>query len=218
MSLTSLLIFLYLSTISVDGSKQLSMFTSRIANRLSQDLTERTKKITNYHKIKEDFDVLNQNSIKGKLNGRKIILQFKSKIESIFKHKATALKNIKKRAEEEKEKYEHNTNIRKFRYPNLHIVADDEGFNNSLKFHPPFSLDVRVNMDQSFVQVPTNVYANSTDVLNTVKWTEKLDVAFKENYFNQSKETLLHQYYGDKSGMYNIISLKIPFRSLYFLK
>ena len=62
-----------------------------------------------------------------------------------------------------------------------------------------FSTRIPVNTKNSFVQIPTNIYAYKPEMLNTVNWTEGLDETFRENY-RKANKSMSFQFYGDRSG------------------
>lgn len=72
--------------------------------------------------------------------------------------------------------------------------------NNSLpvQTHIRFSLKTEVNMDASFVQVPTKLYNQHTKLLNDIKWTDDLDELFAMQLKKQALITW--QYIGFTNG------------------
>ncbi|XP_077995480.1 voltage-dependent calcium channel subunit alpha-2/delta-3-like isoform X2 [Glandiceps talaboti] len=69
------------------------------------------------------------------------------------------------------------------------LLESDEHFNK-----------IEVNITQSTVQVPTNVYNREDKVLRDIDMTEALDVVFSENYENDP--TLTWQYFGSYTGFF----------------
>ena len=70
--------------------------------------------------------------------------------------------------------------------------------NNSAKIEPRFSKDLRVNLNQSFAQVPTEIFKYDKHVLNDFTWLQHLDPVFLDNFKN--KPTLLWQYFSTENG------------------
>ncbi|XP_070573323.1 voltage-dependent calcium channel subunit alpha-2/delta-3-like isoform X4 [Ptychodera flava] len=69
------------------------------------------------------------------------------------------------------------------------ILIADEHFN-----------DIQVNISESTVQVPTNVYNREETVLRDILFTEELDKVFKLNY--DADQTLTWQYFGSYTGFF----------------
>ncbi|KAJ8301427.1 hypothetical protein KUTeg_020414 [Tegillarca granosa] len=58
--------------------------------------------------------------------------------------------------------------------------------------------DKDINATISSVHIPVEIYEGDIDILNGLKWSEKLDAVFKENYENDSE--ILWQYFGSQTG------------------
>lgn len=174
------------------------MFADNMAEHLAIELKEMTKKYTNYHKISEAFSKLNV--VKNKINGDKLLNNFTKSVEALFDERTKVLHEIKKNAEKSKARNT-NKNVALFNYHNMRDINQND--NVSLIIVPTFSKTVPINLTDSFVQVPTNIYSGKEEVLYTAKWTKEIDPTFKANFFNFS-EKLLYQYYGDSSGLFRI--------------
>ncbi|XP_028418644.1 voltage-dependent calcium channel subunit alpha-2/delta-2-like [Dendronephthya gigantea] len=59
---------------------------------------------------------------------------------------------------------------------------------------------VRVTLQTSAVQTPTDLYQYTVKILNSIDWTKELDTKFKENYNNQKMKAW--QYIGLSNGVY----------------
>ena len=59
------------------------------------------------------------------------------------------------------------------------LMRENAKGNETFSVNPTFSMDVEVNMNQSFVHVPTNVHARSAEMRSIIKWTSKLDQVFR---------------------------------------
>ena len=64
---------------------------------------------------------------------------------------------------------------------------------------PTFSAAVNVNVTNSFVQVPTNIFRSSKEILNGAYWTKDLDKTFVDNY--SKTPSLMWQSFGCETGM-----------------
>ena len=62
-----------------------------------------------------------------------------------------------------------------------------------------YSTEFNVNTNNSFVQVPTEIFRNHTTILNEINWSRGLDEVFKQNY--QRNPTLQWQYIGKETGV-----------------
>ena len=183
---------------SLTRKPDIDSFVQSIVHHISNDIIDRTRRITNYPNITADFEKLNSEKelIIKKAKGEKIIKRFTEEIEETFRAKTEALKKIKQKAEEEKKKYTGKDN-KKCDYLNMHTINASDPY--LMKIYPPFSKTIKVNISRSFVHVPTNVYACRSDILDAVEWTRGLDETFTQNY-NESNGTILYQYYGDQTG------------------
>ena len=173
------------------------------ADLLSKNLLQFVNNMTNFTNIQKAFEKVDGKFIT--VNGTDVIREFTENLQQNFKEKIEKLKLVKEKAEQagkpsvnKKLKPEvletTNTEENDYPYPNMR-----EDGNGTFTINPTFSLKVRVNMNKSFVHIPTNIYAKSDAVLRIVEWTKTLDQVFIDN-FNHSKKTLLYQYYGDHSG------------------
>ncbi|KAL3852948.1 hypothetical protein ACJMK2_016553, partial [Sinanodonta woodiana] len=77
---------------------------------------------------------------------------------------------------------------KQFQYLNM---TPSESFNNIL-----------INVEQSTVHVPTNVYDKSKKILNGVYWSEKMNNQFVENM--QNDNTLKWQYFCSSDGFFRV--------------
>lgn len=174
------------------------------ADSFSKYLRQFAENVTAYSKLKERFIAAPGKFTK--IDGSKLVIDYTQKLEKKFDDKKKRLKLVKEQAEKSKKQpkaetvHEYDSSklkeVNYYPYSNMRVTT-----NTSLEINPIFSLDVKVNMTESFVHVPTNIYAKSKNVLEIVRWTSSLDPVFKEN-FNKSQKKLLYQYYGDHSGIY----------------
>ena len=102
------------------------------------------------------------------------------------------LRKIKAESEILYEKHNYDSTLKQFKYKN-----DKDG--NPDKIEITYSKEVKVNLNYSFVQVPTEIYRNDVKILNEVKWSKNLDELFKSNLV--SNPTLQWQYIGKESGV-----------------
>lgn len=169
---------------------------------ISMRIDEYAKAVTSYQDIKTELAKLkDNNSLKIKKADNKAVLnEFKKHIENIFVKKTIALQNIKDKVLKVKKSYVYDKDLVKLDYINMRKINLSD--NISIKIEKDFSSKILINMSKSFVQIPTNIYAYKPEILNTVRWTAKLDKTFKQN-FKKSNKSLLFQFYGDRSGKPN---------------
>ena len=178
---------------------ELSQYSHKVAGAFREKLFKYTKKVTQYHKIQEEFTNTTNELIFNKTNGKELNDMFVNKLQELFDRKYKVLEKIKVRANKSKVEYTNDPKIPKFNYHNIRDIRDEKG-NVTVKIDESFSSTVPINRNFSFVQVPTNIYSESNAVLNTAAWTMKLDEVFEENAKDPENKDLLYQYYGDSSG------------------
>ena len=169
----------------------------KAANVFSEILHEQTNKITNYKLLDNDFKTLFNGYDFQKRDGKKLNDEFKTKIEKFFTLKEKSIRNLTNKTRELESKYTYDPNIELFDYPNVRDI-DPSPNASIIAIDPKYPTGVKINQTKSFVQVPTNIYSGNKDILNKVKWTEKLDEVFIEN--QQDDVSLILQYYCDSSG------------------
>jgi len=102
-----------------------------------------------------------------------------------------SLDAIKKQVAKSKAAHTFDPSIKPFNYFN-------DKQKNDVQLEPRFSTNVPVNLNQSFAQVPTDIYKHDKLILNDFAWLKDLDRVFLENYKN--KPTLLWQYFSSENG------------------
>ena len=191
-------IHLFTLTQHISGN-ELQDYSDKVANAFKEKLFKYTEKVTQYHKIQEEFTNSTEELIFNKANGKELNDMFVNKLQKLFDRKYKVLEKIKDRANKSKVNHKNDPKIPKFNYHNIRDIRDGKG-NATVEIDESFSSTVPINRNFSFVQVPTNIYSESNTVLNTADWTKELDEVFKENSEDPQNEDLLYQYYGDSSG------------------
>ena len=133
------------------------------------------------------------------VKGQKLEDDFTSGIESVFNGTKAALNNIRDKAETAEMNHDYTVKREADRYFNMRDISEHYNINDSVRIMPEFSDTVPVNLTNSFVQVPTNVFAYKKTVLDQITWGQKIDKSFIENYSNLSDGKLLYQFYGDSA-------------------
>ena len=160
------------------------------AGELSKKLLGFAENVTGYNELRRSYDESKDFEVEN-LNGTEIMDSFRQSFEKLLQLKAEALLRIKQAVENAQKNYTYDSAL-KYSYMKVKSISTD---NKTLIVYPNFSTSIKVNVSNSYVQVPTNVYEDDPSVLNSVKMTEKLDEVFKYNY--NEDPSLLWQYYGD---------------------
>lgn len=165
---------------------------SRFRVKLTQYLDERIQP----KRIQEKLDSLDYTV--ETVDGKRLENAFTSGVQELLGDKTKVLVALKNETEKAEQSHVYVEKPPREPYFNMRDVGDVYDYNTTVKSVPTFSTSVPVNLTDSFVQVPTNVFAYKSEVLNQVTWAKKLDHQFVTNY-NQSNHTLLYQYFGDAS-------------------
>ena len=165
-----------------------------VSNKFYEIVCEKFKHETKYNHLEAEYSLLYE---KGYINITNISVEEVSEIsirnlEELLNMKRIALRNIEERTQELNLNYKYDNNIKYFNYYDIRNK-------NPVREEKLFYINQNVNINRSHVQVPTNIFSNSTAILNAAKWTEKLDEVFIENYKQQPD--LLWQYFGSETGM-----------------
>ena len=163
--------------------------------------------------IQEKLDSLDYNV--ESVDGERLENKFTAGVQELLDSKTKVLIDLKNKAETAEQSHVHVVKPAREPYFNMRDVGEVYDYNTTVKQVPTFSNSVPVNLTDSFVQVPTNVFAYKSEVLNQVTWGKKLDHQFITNY-NQSNHTLLYQYFGDASTGKNTYFHDCSFRHIHF--
>ena len=116
---------------------------------------------------------------------------FENQLRTLLLSYLDDLNAIKVKVRDSREKYVYDPDIEPFNYYN-------DKQDNPVRSEPLFSTDINVNLNQSFGQVPTDIFKNDKLLLNDFAWLRDLDPVFQSNY--QKKPTLLWQYFATENG------------------
>ncbi|XP_065651552.1 voltage-dependent calcium channel subunit alpha-2/delta-4 isoform X3 [Hydra vulgaris] len=171
------------------------------AKIFSELLLLNTNKVTNYEALDKDFNAIFKDPDIRRRNLKNLTDDFKTRVENFFFQKEKIIRKLTNTTSYLEENYNYDPNIN---YPNVPNVHDIDSSPNAsiVAFDPSYPAKIEINLTKSFVQVPTNIYAGSVDILNAVKRTENLDVVFKEN--REEDSSLILQYYGDSTGLFRM--------------
>jgi len=118
--------------------------------------------------------------------------KFTSGLRSFLTSYVGDLQKIRRNAQVSHRDYTYEQDIEPFHYYN-----DKDGNPDSLEII--YSDQFPVNLNRSFVQVPTEIFRSSVRILNDIKWSTTLDEIFASNY--QRNPSLQWQYIGKESGV-----------------
>ena len=118
--------------------------------------------------------------------------KFRSDLNGFLLSHVDNLREIKDVSEALYQAYEYDSTLRNFQYAN-----DKDG--NPDQIEVTYSKEIKVNLNYSFVQVPTEIYRNDIKVLNEAKWSQNLNALFRSNF--KRNPTLQWQYIGKESGV-----------------
>ncbi|XP_033647873.1 voltage-dependent calcium channel subunit alpha-2/delta-3-like [Asterias rubens] len=141
-------------------------------------------------------------------NGMEIVEEMATNMEKMLEAKVHAVENLRNKVEDAHENHDYNEST-EFEYFNSNLIntettgRDDRDAQLRKRFHLDPNVhfnNISVNINQSTVQVPANVYNFGPDVLNGVEETEFLDDVFQQNY--EADPTLTWQYFGHNTGFF----------------
>ncbi|XP_071808391.1 voltage-dependent calcium channel subunit alpha-2/delta-3-like isoform X2 [Asterias amurensis] len=141
-------------------------------------------------------------------NGMEIVEEMATNMEKMLEAKVHAVENLRNKVEDAHENHDYNEST-EFEYFNSNLINTETTGRDDrdAQLRKPFHLDpnvhfnnISVNINQSTVQVPANVYNFGPDVLNGVEETEFLDDVFQQNY--EADPTLTWQYFGHNTGFF----------------
>ncbi|CAI5636014.1 unnamed protein product [Oreochromis niloticus] len=142
------------------------------------------------------------------VNGDELVKKFAEEMEEMLGRKMKAVKRLAEAAEDADLDHEYNETL-EFDYYNSMLIntVDEDG--NPVPLGGEFPLEenehfnkLPVNIQQSNIQVPTNVYNRDPDILNGVFMSEALNDVFADNF--QEDPTLTWQYFGSSTGFFRL--------------
>ncbi|KAG8005635.1 Voltage-dependent calcium channel subunit alpha-2/delta-4, partial [Nibea albiflora] len=142
------------------------------------------------------------------VDGEELVKKFAEEMEEMLGRKMKSVKRLAEAAEDADLYHEYNETL-EFDYYNSLLIntVDEDG--NPVPLGGEFQLEenehfskLRVNTDQSNIQVPTNVYNKDPDILNGAYMSEALNDVFTENF--RKDPTLTWQYFGSATGFFRL--------------
>ncbi|XP_051543839.1 voltage-dependent calcium channel subunit alpha-2/delta-4 isoform X2 [Myxocyprinus asiaticus] len=176
-----------------DFGKQLSALSNRYSG--AQLLQKKYKDVEPIVKMVE-------------VDGSKMVKEFAEEMENMLGRKMKSVKRMAEAAEDADFYHEYNATLQ-FDYYNSMMIntLDEDG--NYVGLGGEFPLEqnehfnkLPVNIQQSVIQVPTNVYNKDTDILNGVFMSEALNDVFISNF--EKDPTLTWQYFGSSTGFFRL--------------
>ncbi|KAG8191045.1 hypothetical protein JTE90_029487 [Oedothorax gibbosus] len=158
-------------------------------------------------KITENFNKLG--ALSEWVYATKMLEEMRNEVRTMMSWKATAITKISLEAEKAVMKYAFDPDM-KIDYSSAKIPRMPDG--KPMEFLPHKSYgNTPINTNYSVVHVPTNVYDQSPDVLNAIKWSEELNNVFRNNINYDS--SLIYQFFGSSTGflrLYPAIKWRAP--------
>ncbi|XP_028401874.1 voltage-dependent calcium channel subunit alpha-2/delta-3-like [Dendronephthya gigantea] len=180
------IIFIFASFGSIYGADD---ETRTVANNLSVKLASVLNEAVNYSTLSDIVKDLD-----GKSLAKTAIDKDISNLKMLFKNRTSTAEDMAKYAELVYKNHTIKTDLGEdYEYFNAM-----EGNESMLGETDGFS--VRVTLQTSAVQTPTDLYQYTVKILNSIDWTKELDTKFKENYNNQKMKAW--QYIGLSNGVY----------------
>ncbi|XP_060885458.1 voltage-dependent calcium channel subunit alpha-2/delta-4 isoform X1 [Labrus mixtus] len=178
---------------AVSFGKELSALSSRYSG--AKLLQKKYKDVEGVVKIEE-------------VNGEELVKKFAEEMEEMLGRKMKSVKRLAESAEDADLYHEYNETLEFDYYNSLLINSVDED-GNPVPLGGEFALEanehfnkLRVNTEQSNIQVPTNVYNRDPDILNGAYMSEALNDVFVDNF--QKDPTLTWQYFGSATGFFRL--------------
>ena len=142
-----------------------------LVNRFHTSLTEYLEKRIKPNEVKSELQKLKYKV--ESVNGEDLETAFAGGLQNLLDDKRKVLEVIKEEAELAEQAHKHDPNPNHQPYFNMRDIGKTYDYNSTVKIVPTFSDNTPINLTDSFVQVPTNVFAYKSEVLNQVSWGEK---------------------------------------------
>ncbi|XP_041460699.1 voltage-dependent calcium channel subunit alpha-2/delta-3-like isoform X2 [Lytechinus variegatus] len=144
------------------------------------------------------------------VNGEDLVQSMANQMQTMLQDKAKAVERIVQSAEEGFLNHDYD-NATEFTYYNAILVNTNTTVDPDLEKDIRKELDVTpdshfdnipINTTIATIQVPTNVYNQGIELLNSIEATVLLDETYHENY--QNDPTLTWQYFGSRTGYFRV--------------
>lgn len=138
--------------------------------------------------LQEYFNRVLTSFTKRETNISTITDRFSADLQTLLVSRTKLLNNIKDTARQSIDGFVYDPNLQPYNYYNRRHKPP-----NPVELVTRFSPEVKVNLNRSHVQCSTEIFVNSSTVLNMAKATEPIDEAFRRNYKEES--SLLWQFF-----------------------
>ncbi|XP_034442819.1 voltage-dependent calcium channel subunit alpha-2/delta-4 isoform X1 [Hippoglossus hippoglossus] len=143
-----------------------------------------------------------------KIQGNDLVKDYSDEIERMLGSKMKSVKRLAESAEDADLYHDFNASM-KFDYYNSMLINSMDEDGNYMELGGEFALEenehfnnLPVNMQQSDIQVPTNVYNKDPNILNAIYNSEALNDVFIGNF--KKDPTLTWQFFGSSTGFFRI--------------
>lgn len=131
------------------------------------------------------------------INGTELLLRMAAETEKNLQKKKNALRRLVKKAEEAVVKYKYISDLEP-QEVNIPLMTGKEEKSAEMPLRYSDKFRRPVNMSFSGVHIPLEIFEGDQQILNGVKWSQALDVAFRQNA--EKDPDLLWQYFGSEVG------------------
>ncbi|KAI1306008.1 Voltage-dependent calcium channel subunit alpha-2/delta-3 [Halotydeus destructor] len=175
------------------------------AMHFGKDIKDGSSEATCLRKITENYNEVLKAKVEY-VDATKMVEEMKSDVQYMLDWKKSSVERIAKEAEKLAANHTFDKRL-KFTYNNAKRLYDPRTQvpRDTLKVWTPMELsehpnfdNVKVNIYHSAIQVPINVYDESAEVVNDIKWSEGLTQVFKNNLAFDPH--LSWQFFGSNTG------------------
>ncbi|KAG8192701.1 hypothetical protein JTE90_009725 [Oedothorax gibbosus] len=169
----------------------ISKWAELFQNRIQVDLD----KFTGIKKLEKTYDDLRRAKMH-KIDGHSLVHKMSRDITKNLEKKMEALEKLVNTAEETVKAFKFDQSIKMADVSNFVKMRDFEDNDPRLVYSNKFKKDV--NFSYSGVHIPVEIYEQSPQILNGLKWSSALDEIFKNN--SKTYPDLMWQHFGSTSG------------------
>ncbi|XP_064472962.1 voltage-dependent calcium channel subunit alpha-2/delta-1-like isoform X2 [Ornithodoros turicata] len=189
-------IILVLATVIAELDFPRKELVYRWANELDTTLVTRLTAISGIETLRNNYEDMGQ-ATRVEINGTELLLRMTAETEKNLQKKKNALRRLVKKAEDAvvKHKYVADLEQEEVNIP-LMTSKEDKNAESPLRYSERFGRPV--NMSFSGVHIPLEIFQGDAQILNGIKWSQALDVAFRQNA--EKDPDLLWQYFGSEVG------------------
>ncbi|XP_071818242.1 voltage-dependent calcium channel subunit alpha-2/delta-1-like isoform X3 [Apostichopus japonicus] len=192
-------IFICLNTIPVNIMCQEDLLPSvslleSWSQNISNHLIDLLDTSTHFQELKQNYETSSYTT--EEINGGTLLEEVASAWEEMLELKMEAVKNIVENLEESSKHYEYDPNIE----PKNVTFKNSKNFTDDIVVEYNELFRSLVNTSFSSIQIPTDIFEEDPDILNSIRATDSVDEVFIKNA--QRDDKLIWQYFGSATGFY----------------